>query len=129
MSTSVNRNDRGDLRIRTTQFALNVIALYRRLPRTADAQVLGKQVLRSGTSVGAHYREASRARSVAECVSKMAVGLQELDETSYWLELLISARIVPADHVAALATEADELTRMFVACLRTAQQGNGESGV
>ena len=129
MATSVGPADRGDLRVRTTEFALCIVSLYRRLPKTADAQVLGKQVLRSGTSVGAHYREASRARSSAEYVSKMAVGLQELDETPYWLELLASARIVPADHIAPVATEADELTRMFVACLRTAQQGDGESRV
>ena len=129
MSATVKPTSRRDLRMRTTEFALSVVNLYRRLPKTAEAQVLGKQLLRSGTSVGAHYREASRARSIAEYVSKMAVGLQELDETSYWLELLVSDHIVPADHVAPVAIEADELSRMFVACLRTAQQGNGESGV
>jgi four helix bundle protein len=80
-----------DLQVRTKAFALRVVRLYCALPKTTEAQVLGKQVLRSGTSIGAHYREAMRARSPAEFVSKIEGGLQELEETSYWLELLIES--------------------------------------
>ena len=77
--------DKRDLKKRTKNFALDVICLYSQLPKTTEAQILGKQVIQSGTSVGAHYREASRARSVAEFVSKTEVALQELEETTYWL--------------------------------------------
>jgi four helix bundle protein len=71
------------LRVRTKAFALRIVLLSAALPKSTEAQVLGKQVLRSGTSVGAHYREAHRARSTAEFVSKLECGLQELDETCY----------------------------------------------
>ena len=76
---------RQDLKVRTKQFALRIIRVYSALPTTAVAQVIGKQILRSGTSVGAHYREAFRSRSDAEFISKLEGGLQELDETEYWL--------------------------------------------
>jgi four helix bundle protein len=77
-----------DLRLRTKRFALDIISLFTALPVRPQAQVMGKQALRSGTSVGAHYREAGRARSDAEFISKMEGALQELEETVYWLELL-----------------------------------------
>jgi four helix bundle protein len=77
-----------DLKTRTKAFALSVLRLYARLPKTVEAQIVGKQLLRSGTSVGAHYREAVRARSTAEFVAKIEGGLQELEESLYWLELL-----------------------------------------
>jgi len=78
-----------DLKLRTKQFALRIIKLFSSLPKTAVAQVIGKQVLRSGTSVGAQYREACRSRSNSEFISKMTSSLQELDETTYWLDLLV----------------------------------------
>src|SRR5215213_618992 len=84
-----------DLSARTKDFALRVVRLLCALPKTTEAQVLGKQVLRSGTSVGAHYREAMRARSTAEFISKIEGGLQELEETSYWFELIADAGILP----------------------------------
>ena len=77
-----------DLIERTTRFALQIIEPYSTLPKTTVAQVLGRQLLRSGTSVGAQYREANRAKSTADFMSKIEGALQELDETSYWLELL-----------------------------------------
>ena len=83
---------------------------------------MGKQLLRSGTSVGAHYREASRARSPAEFVSKIEGALQELEETCYWLELLIDGHIMPADRLAPLRKEADELTAMLVSSAKTAKK-------
>jgi four helix bundle protein len=112
----------GDLKARTKAFALRIIRMFCALPRTSQAEVLGKQVLRSGTSVGAHYREASRGRSLAEFVSKLEVGLQELDETAYWLELLVEAEIVPALKLAELRREADELTAMLVSSINTAKR-------
>ena len=83
---------------------------------------LGKQVLRSGTSVGAHYREAVRARSVAEFVSKIEGGLQELEETLYWLELLVDSGIVSETRLEDLRKEADELIAMFVSSVKTAKR-------
>jgi len=77
-----------DLKVRTRQFALQIIRLYSSLPKTTEVQVIGKQMLRSGTSVGAHYREAHRAKSDADFINKIEGGLQELEETQYWLELL-----------------------------------------
>src|SRR5512136_856633 len=84
----VMRGEGNDLRERTKGFAIRVVGMYSTLPKTTEAQVLGKQVLRSGTSVGANYREACRARSNAEFVAKLGDCLKELDESSYWLELL-----------------------------------------
>lgn len=79
--------DEKDLRSRTKAFALRIITLYDTLPRSGSAQVSGYQLLRSGTSVGANFREAHRARSNAEFISKVGDSLKELEETSYWLEL------------------------------------------
>jgi len=113
--------DARDLRIRTKTFALRIIRLYS-LPKTTEAQVLGKQVLRSGTSVGAHYREATRARSPAEFVSKIEGGLQELEETVYWLELLIDASLVNESRLCELLREAEELLAIFVSSAKTAKK-------
>ncbi|NEP76567.1 four helix bundle protein, partial [Okeania sp. SIO2G5] len=88
------------------------------LPKTTEAQVMDKQVLRSGTSIGAHYREAMRSRSSAEYISKIETGLQELEETIYWLELLVDAQIVPQPKLASLMNEADELIAIFVSCVK-----------
>lgn len=117
-----NGQGKYDLRERTKAFALRVIRLYSSLPKTTEAQVLGKQVLRSGTSVGAHYREALRARSVAEFVSKLEGGLQELEETSYWLELLADSGIIPETRLADLRKESDELTAILVSTVKTTKQ-------
>lgn len=103
-----------DLRARTKDFALRIIRLYVSLPKTTEAQVLGKQVLRSGTSVGAHYREGQRAKSDPDFINKMEGGLQELDETAYWLELLADSGIASPQKLEPLQKEADELTAIFV---------------
>ena len=102
-----------DLQIRTKEFALRVIRMYSALPKLAEAQVLGKQVLRSGTSVGANYREANRARSKPEFIAKIGDCLKELDETAYWLELLAESSIVPDAKLAALRDECDQLLAIF----------------
>jgi four helix bundle protein len=111
-----------ELRERTKRFALRVVRLYGSLPKTTEAQVIGKQVLRSGTSVGAHYREAQRAKSDADFVSKIEGGLQELDETAYWLELLAEAEIVPADKLKPLIDETSELIAILVTIVTKVKQ-------
>ena len=107
------------MRDRTKAFALRIIKMYCRLPKSTEAQVLGKQALRAGTSVAANYREASRARSDAELISKFGVVEQELDETLLWLELLVESGIVLETKMAELHQEADELLRMTIAAIKT----------
>jgi four helix bundle protein len=110
------------LRDRTKRFALQIIRTSAAIPKTADAQVLGKQLLRSGTSVGANYREAFRGRSKAEFISKCGDSLRELEETGYWLELLVDANIVPAEKLSALRQECDELIAIFVTILKRSKE-------
>ena len=98
-----------ELSVRTKEFALRVIRLYCALPKSTQAQVLGKQVLRSSTSVGANYREAKRSRSKSEFIAKIGDCLKELDETSYWLELLVESGIIPLTKTQALQQECNEL--------------------
>jgi four helix bundle protein len=111
-----------DLRIRTKAFALRIVRLFGALPRTTECQVIVKQLLRSGTSVGAQYREACRARSSAEFVSKIESALQELDETAYLLELLVEGELVAANRLGPLQQETDELIAILVASSKTAKQ-------
>ena len=111
-----------DLKQRTKDFALRIIRLYAALPKTTEAQVLGKQVLRAGTSIGAHYREAQRAKSDADFINKIEGGLQEAEETIYWLELLADSGIVSAKRLEPLISEADELIKMFVAMVVKVKQ-------
>ena len=109
------------LRDRTKAFALRVIRLYRSLPYKTDAQVLGKQLLRSGTSVAANYRAVCRARSKAEFVAKIGIVVDKADEVVLWLELMTESGIVPAAKTEALLKEANELTAVFAASQRTAR--------
>jgi len=115
-------NEQQDLRKRTKDFALRVIKLYSALPKKTEAQVIGQQVLRSATSVGAHYREAYRAKSTADFVSKLQGGLQELEETAYWFELLIEGGFVSTPQLGPLQKEADELIAIFVTSAKTAKK-------
>jgi four helix bundle protein len=112
-------HDVTDLRVRTKRFALRIIKMYQSLPKTGEAQVIGKQILRSGTSVGAQYREACRAKSPADFVNKMEGALQELDETAYWLELLVESGLVKPELLSDLHQETDELIAIFVASVKT----------
>jgi four helix bundle protein len=114
-------NDKQDLKDRTKQFALRVIRMYTSLSKNRIAQVLGHQALRSGTSVGAHYREASRARSTAEFISKLEVAIQELDETRYWFELIVESKQIQQSQLGSLQTEAGELAAIFTASAKTAK--------
>lgn len=105
---------KNDLRERTTEFALRIVRMYTQLPKTTAAQTLGKQVLRSGTSVGAQFRESQRAKSDADFINKIEGCLQEADETAYWLELLVKAGIVPVQRLEALRKETDEIIAILV---------------
>ena len=107
-----------DLRERTRKFALRVIKLFGDLPKRTDAQVIGKQVLRSGTSIGANYREAYRGRSRPEFIAKCGDALREAEETAYWLELLVDSAIVPEKKLNDLRTECDELIAILVTILK-----------
>jgi four helix bundle protein len=115
-------HDPTDLKTRTKAYALRIIKLYQALPNSGEAQVIGKQVLRSGTSVGAQYREACRAKSPADFINKMEGSLQELDETGYWLELLVESKIMSSEKLADLQKENDELTAIFVSSVKTAKK-------
>ena len=107
-----------DLKARTKGYALRIVRLYVALPKKTEAQVLGKQLLRSGTSVGAHYREAQRAKSDADFINKVEGALQELEESGYWLELLAETAIVPAARLAPLQKETNELIAILVTVVR-----------
>ncbi len=109
---------------RTKQFALRIIRLYSALPKTTEAQVLGKQILRSGTSVVAQLREAKRSRSDAEMISKTESALQELEETDYWLELLGDTEIIKSELLLDLRTEVNELVSILVTSVKTLKSRN-----
>lgn len=111
-----------DLRNRTKQFALRMLRLHSALPSTTVAQVIGKQLLRSGTSIGANYREAYRARSKAEFIAKAGICLSEAEETAYWLELLVDGGIVPAERLEDLRDECNQIISIFVIILKKARQ-------
>jgi four helix bundle protein len=115
---AVNEND---LKKRTKQFGLAVIKLVESLPSSQTARTIGNQLLRSGMSVGANYRAACRGRSKADFIAKAGISLEEADECSYWLELLQEAGIVPAEKLKDLMKEADELTAIFTASIKTAK--------
>jgi four helix bundle protein len=111
-----------DLKPRTKGFALRIVRMYAALPNRVAAQVLGKQVLRSGTSVGANYCEANRGRSRSEFIAKMGDCLKELEETEYWLELLVDSGIVSSSRMAGLLDETRQLTAIFITIISSAKR-------
>lgn len=111
-----------DLFARTRAFSLATIHFYSRMPRQPVAQILGRQLLRSATSVGAQYREARRAKSTADFLSKTEGALQEIDEAGYWLELIQDSGIEIDNGISALRAEAKELLAIFVAITRKVKQ-------
>ena len=118
----VAMKDKSDeLKQRTQQFALRIIKLCKSLPAGKDADVIGKQLLRSGTSVGANYRAASRARSQADFISKITICEEEADESGYWMELIIASGLMKKELVNDLSKEAGELTAIFTASDKTAR--------
>ena len=111
-----------ELRDRTKAFAIRIVKLYRLLPRTADSQVVGKQLLRCGTSVAANYRAASRGRSRAEWIAKFGLVVEEADETVFWLEMLSDCGIVSTQRCEDILKEARELSAIFTATQHTAKR-------
>lgn len=111
-----------DLETRTSDFALRIIKLFGALPKTTEAQVLGKQLLRCGTSVGAQYREAKRAKSTLDFVSKVEGALQELDETCYWLQLIERSEIISGRRLVSSQEEAIEITKILVTVVKRAKE-------
>ncbi len=112
---------------RTKQLALRAIRLVEALPRSQTGQIIGKQLLRSGTSIGANYRAACRAKSTADMINKLKIVEEETDETLYWLELLVEAEIIPETRLAAIMTETEEILAMTVASIKTLRAKNQKS--
>ena len=113
--------DQEEMKKRTKDFAKRVINLCRQLPETREGCLIGNQIFRSGTSVGANYRAACRARSKVEFIAKLGIVLEEADECLYWLEILSESQIVNASLLEELMKEADELVGIFVVSLKTAK--------
>ena len=113
--------DKIDLRDRTRDFALAIIDLCEALPRTAAGGIIKRQLLRSGTSIGANYSAARRGRSHADFIAKLGIALEEADETVYWLDLIVHAHLLPGVRVHPALDEANQLVAIFVASLRTAK--------
>jgi four helix bundle protein len=111
-----------DLQARTKAFALRIIKLVDALPRSAAGQVIGRQLLRSATSVGANYRAACRAQSRAEFAAKLSVVVEEADESLYWLQLLQESSLIKSERLTELLREANELVAISVAARKTAKQ-------
>jgi four helix bundle protein len=110
-----------EMKERTRAFALRIIRLVESLPRNRTADVVGKQLLRCGTSVGANYRASCRARSQADFVSKMGIVEEEADETIYWIELLIESGLIEKDRVTNLLDEANQIVAIVVTSIKTAR--------
>ena len=110
------------LKERTKQFAIRIVRVFKSLPKTDEARIIGKQLLRAGTSVAANYRAVCRSRSKAEFISKVSVVVEEADETTFWLELLIATSILPEVRLRDLLIEANELLAIFAASLWTARE-------
>jgi four helix bundle protein len=111
-----------ELKQRLRAFTLRIIRLIEALPSGMAAQVLGRQLLRSGTSIGANYRAACRARSKAEFISKLGICEEEADETLYWLDIIVAAKLIPAGRVKLLAQEAEEILKIIVSSIKTARR-------
>jgi four helix bundle protein len=121
MKTLPQESER-DLRLRLKDYGLRVLRLYDSLPRYGSAQIVGRQIARSGTSPGAHYREACRAKSDADFISKIEGALQELDETDYWIEMLSDGGYVRSEQLQPLKSETDELIAILVTIVRKVKQ-------
>ena len=111
-----------DFKLKTKKFSLQIIRFVESLPRNQTAYVLAKQLLRSGTSVGANYRAACRARSTAEFIAKMGIVEEEADESMYWMELLVEAEVIKNVGIKHLMVEANEIVAMTVASIRTSKR-------
>ena len=116
--------DEREFKERTQKLALRIVRMVGALPKTVEAQVIGKQLLRSGTSIGANYRAACRARSKPDLIAKLALVEEESDETIYWLDLLVGAGIVVEKKLGLLRKETEEVLAMTVASIKTLRFGD-----
>jgi four helix bundle protein len=114
----MNEKNLDNLKDRTKDFALRIINLYSALPKKTEAQIIGKQVLRSGTSVGAQFREGIRSKSKADLINKLEGSLQELEETQYWLELIIESDLIDKKRIEPLYKESEEIIAIFVTIVK-----------
>ena len=110
-----------ELKGRTWKFALPVMKLMEEMPKTTVGRAIGSQPVRSGTSVGTHYRSACQARSKAEFISKPEIVLEEADESGFWLERIIEGRLLKTDRVTSLINESNELTAIFTTSIKSAK--------
>jgi len=108
-----------EMKERTKRFALRIIKLVDALPVTTSSQIIGKQLLRSGTSVGANYRSACRAKSTADFIFKLSIVEEEADESIYWMELLVDSDLVKASLVTNLMDEASQVLAIIVSSIKT----------
>ncbi len=113
-----------EMKDRTRRFAVRVLRLAGSLPKNQAGRAIGNQVLRSGTSVGANYHAAGRARSAAEFRSKLGIVEEECDETIYWLELIVDAEMLPADRITSLMKEANEILAIVVTSINTSKRNS-----
>src|SRR6186713_905757 len=111
-----------ELKDRTKRFAVDIIQLCRELPPTLDGRTVGQQLIRSGTSVAANYRAFCRARSRAEFISKLGIVEEEADESLFWLEVMVDSHLVTKPRAERLLIEANQLTAIMVASVRTAKR-------
>jgi four helix bundle protein len=114
--------DQNEMKARTKEFAKRIVKLCRKLPDNREGRLIGNQLFRSGTSVGANYRAACRARSKAEFISKLTIVEEEADESMFWMELLSEMEIIKADLLTDLIKEADEITAIIVSTVKTTKR-------
>ncbi|HUL21604.1 MAG TPA: four helix bundle protein [Thermodesulfobacteriota bacterium] len=129
MTTNESDKNRGERNLsqnylteRTKRFALDIIKLVEKLPKGRTADILGRQLLAAGTSVGANYRAACRARSSPDFISKMGIVEEEADESIYWMELLIDCGLIQKGDISSLLNEANQILAMTVSSIRTARR-------
>jgi len=114
--------DSEELKKRTKSFSIRVIKLVEALPKSDTARIIGNQLLRSATSVGANYRSALRARSKADFISKIGIVIEETDESLYWMELLAEINLISKERLSELMQEANELTSIFVTTVKSTRE-------
>lgn len=119
LQPEIRRVDEQVFKRRTKQLALQVIEIIQRLPRSETVRLLGNQLLRAATSVGANYRAACRGKSSADVIAKLSIVEEEADESLYWMELLVESGLISATELAGVMSEADEILAMTVASIKT----------
>jgi len=110
-----------ELKDRTKKYALRIIKLVKALPKTADGRIIGNQLIRSGTSVGANYRAVCRARSTAEFISKLGIVVEEADESGFWLEIIIESGLMKKELIKPLLKETEEIISIMVSSIKSAK--------